>query len=307
VPVRSVVCSGWRVVVVLNEAQQGDAERRPDPPEDADGAADLYRAVGKQLKLLRERAGWTQKELGDRLGYGEDLISALERRCRTPQPELLDAADDLLGAGGLLKATKEDVARAKARARVRHPAWFRDYARLEGEAVEVNFYSTLTVPGLLQSEAYARNLLEARQPPLDDVTIERRVAARLERQEILTRWPAPIVSAVIDESVLHRLIGGREVQLHQLKQLLRLGQLRSTTLQVLPTACEEPAGVDGPFILLTPKGRQQVGYVEVQSVSRLITDPEEVRILAARYGSIRAQALTPRESLSLIEKLLGEQ
>jgi DNA-binding XRE family transcriptional regulator len=131
VPVRSVVGSGWRVVVVLNEAQQGDAERRPDPPEDADGAADLHRAVGKQLKLLRERAGWTQKELGDRLGYGEDLISALERGRRTPQPELLDAADDLLGAGGLLKATKEDVARAKARTRVRHPAWFRDYARLE--------------------------------------------------------------------------------------------------------------------------------------------------------------------------------
>jgi transcriptional regulator with XRE-family HTH domain len=162
--VRSVVCPGRRVVVVLNEAQKRDTERRPDPPEDADGAADLYRAVGKQLKLLRERAGWTQKELGDRLGYGEDLISALERGRRTPQPELLDAADDLLGAGGLLKATKEDVARAKARARVRHPAWFRDYARLEGEAVEVNFYSTLTVPGLLQTEEYARRLAGA--PPL---------------------------------------------------------------------------------------------------------------------------------------------
>ncbi|WP_406303018.1 helix-turn-helix domain-containing protein [Streptomyces sp. NBC_00885] len=127
---------------------QRGAERRPDPPEDVDGAADLNRAVGKQLKLLRERAGWTQKELGDRLGYSEDLISSLERGRRTPQPELLDAADDLLGAGGLLKATKDDVARAKARARVRHPAWFRDYARLEAEAVEVNFYSTLTVPGL---------------------------------------------------------------------------------------------------------------------------------------------------------------
>ncbi|MFI2347083.1 Scr1 family TA system antitoxin-like transcriptional regulator [Streptomyces sp. NPDC019443] len=291
---------------MVNEAQQRDAERRPDPPEDADGAADLYRAVGKQLKLLRERAGLTQKELGDRLGYGEDLISSLERGRRTPQPELLDAADDLLGAGGLLKATKADVARAKARARVRHPAWFRDYARLEAEAVEVNFYSTLTVPGLLQTEGYARLTFAVRQPLLAENVIEQRVAARLARQEILTRWPSPIVTAIIDESVLRRQISGWEVQQGQLRHLLRLGKLRSTTIQVLPLDCEENAGIDGPFILLTPKGKQQVAYVEVQGVSRLITEPEDVRMLAVRYGSIRGQALTPRESLTLIEKMLGE-
>ncbi|WP_437437627.1 helix-turn-helix domain-containing protein, partial [Streptomyces prasinopilosus] len=76
---------------------------RPGPPEDTDGLVDLNRAVGRQVKLLRERAGMTQKELGDRLGYGEDLVSSLERGRRTPQPEFLDAADDLLDAGGLLK------------------------------------------------------------------------------------------------------------------------------------------------------------------------------------------------------------
>jgi transcriptional regulator with XRE-family HTH domain len=167
------------VVVVTDAARQRDAERRPDPPEDADGAADLYRAVGEQIKLLRERAGWTQKELGDRLSYGEDLISSLERGRRTPQPEFLDAVDELLGAGGLLKATKEDVARSKAKARVRHPAWFRDYARLEAEAVEVNFYSTLTVPGLLQTEEYARLTFAVRQPLLAEDVIEQRVTARL--------------------------------------------------------------------------------------------------------------------------------
>ncbi|WP_328668253.1 helix-turn-helix transcriptional regulator [Streptomyces sp. NBC_00322] len=284
---------------------QRGPERRPDPPEDADGAADLNRAVGKQLKLLRERAGWTQKELGDRLGYGEDLISSLERGRRTPQPELLDAADDLLGAGGLLKATKDDVARAKAR--VRHPAWFRDYARLEAEAVEVNFYSTLTVPGLLQTEEYARLIFSAFQPLLAEETIEQRVAARLARQELLMRWPAPTVTAVVDESVLRRRVGGSEVLQGQLKHLMTLGNLRSTTIQVLPLGCEEHGGFEGPFILLTPKGKHQVGYVEVQGVNRLITDAEEVRILAARYGSIRGQALTPRESLALIESLLGEQ
>ncbi|WP_274562022.1 helix-turn-helix domain-containing protein [Streptomyces spiramyceticus] len=286
---------------------QRDAERRPDPPEDADGAADLNRAVGKQLKLLRERAGLTQKELGDRLGYGEDLISSLERGRRTPQPELLDAADELLGAGGLLKATKDDVARAKARARVRHPAWFRDYARLEADAVEVNDYSSHDIPGLFQTERRARALYQMRKPLLDEETIEQRVASRMGRQEILTRWPSPMVTAVMEEAALRRPIGGWEVHKEQLEQLLRLGRLRSVELQVMPMDRSEHAGMGGPFILLTPKAKPQVGYTEVQNHTRLATDAEEVRILAARYGSIRAQALTPRESLELIERMQADR
>ncbi|MGK4584387.1 helix-turn-helix domain-containing protein [Kitasatospora sp. HPMI-4] len=282
-------------------------ERRPEQPEDEDGSADLFRTIGRQVRLLRERAGLTQRELGERLNYGEDLISSLERGRRTPQPDFLDAADELLGAGGLLKAAKEDVVRAKTRARVRHPAWFRDYARLEAEAEEISFFSTLTVPGLLQTEEYARVTFSVRQPLLLEETIEQRVAARLARQETLTRWPAPLVTAVIDESVLRREIGGRLVQQGQLEHLLKLGQLRNATVQVLPLDCHEYAGVDGPFILLTPKNKPQVGYLEVQGVGHLVTEPVEVRMLAARYGSIRGQALTPRDSLALIDKLLGEQ
>ncbi|MEU3038368.1 helix-turn-helix domain-containing protein [Streptomyces griseoaurantiacus] len=271
-----------------------------------DGLLDLNRAVGRQVKLLRERAGLTQKELGDRLGYGEDLVSSLERGRRTPQPEFLDAADDLLGAQGLLKATKDDVARAKARARVRHPAWFRDYARLEGEAVEVNDYSNHDIPGLFQTERRARALYGMRTPLLDEETIEQRVTSRLARQDILTKWPPPMVTAVIEESVLRRPIGGTEVHKEQLAHLLSLGRLRSVELQVMPMGRDEHAGMGGPFILLTPKGRPRVGYVEVQHIARLATDAEEVRILAARYGTIRAQALTPRESLALIERMQTE-
>ncbi|TKA12034.1 helix-turn-helix domain-containing protein [Actinacidiphila oryziradicis] len=284
------------------------AGERPEPaPDEEDGGPELFRALGRQVRVLRERAGLTQRELGDRLGYGEDLVSSLERGRRTPQPEFLDAADDLLGAGGVLRAATEEVARAKARARVRHPAWFRDYARLEREAEEISFFGTLTIPGLLQTEEYARVTFSVRQPLLPEETVEQRVAARLGRQDILTRWPTPMVTAVIDESVLRREIGGRSVQRGQLKHLLEVGRLRSTTVQVLPLDCHEYAGVDGPFILLTPKSKPQVGYLEVQGVGHLVTDPVEVRMLAARYGSIRGQALSPRESLALIEKLVGER
>ncbi|MBD3006116.1 Scr1 family TA system antitoxin-like transcriptional regulator [Streptomyces sp. 5-10] len=284
----------------------GVAMADPTDEDAGDGAVDLFRALGRQIKVLRERAGLTQKELGERLGYAEATISSAERGLRIPQPELLEAADDLLGAGGVLKAAKEDVERAKVKARVRHPTWFRDYARLEAEAVEIHEYGNHAIPGLLQTEPHARALHAMRMPLLDEETIEQRVAARLARQDVLTRWPAPIVTCIIEESVLRRPIGGGEVRTGQLEQLLRLGQLRSLQLQVMPMDREEHAGMGGPFILLTPKGRQQVGYLEVQNFSRLITDVEEVRMLAARYSSIRAQALTPRESLTLIEKMLGE-
>ncbi|MFF6779185.1 helix-turn-helix domain-containing protein [Streptomyces sp. NPDC012637] len=283
---------------------------QPEQPEESyeeeEQSTALNRAIGKQLKLLRERAGLTQRELGDRLGYSEDLISSLERGRRTPQREFLEAADELLGAGGLLKAAIEDVEKAKAQAKVRHPEWFKGYARLESSAVEINFYSTLAPPGLLQTEDFMRTVLNGRQPLLSEETVEQRVASRLARQEILTRWPAPMVTALIDESVLRRRLGGHKVWQGQLEHLLRLARLRNITLQVLPLDSEENPGVDGPFILLTPKGKQQVGYLEVQGVGQLITHPEEVRILAARYGSIRGQALTPRESLALMQELLGE-
>ncbi|MER6630660.1 helix-turn-helix transcriptional regulator [Streptomyces sp. NPDC000987] len=269
-------------------------------------SGDLMRAVGKQVKLLRERAGFTQRELGDRLGYSEDLVSSLERGRRTPQREFLEAADELLGAGGLLRATIEDVERAKAKARVRHPAWFRDYARLEREAVEINDYNCHDIPGLFQTERRIRALYEMRKPLLDEETIEQRVVSRLARQEILPRWPLPMVTSVIEERVLTRPLGGREVHKEQLEQLLRLARLRNVELQVMPNDRTQHAGMGGSFILLTPKGKSQLGYTEAQSSSRLITDAEEVRILAAQYGSIRAQALTMQESLALIEKMVAE-
>ncbi|MEF9910050.1 Scr1 family TA system antitoxin-like transcriptional regulator [Streptomyces sp. P5-A9] len=78
-------------------------------------------------------------------------------------------------------------------------------------------------------------------------------------------------------------------------------------MQVLPMACEDHSALEGPFILLTPGGGQQLAYLEVRSTNRLVTDAEEVRIPAARYGSIRGQALSPHEPLALIEELLGER
>jgi transcriptional regulator with XRE-family HTH domain len=278
-----------------------------DDNDDVENAADLFRVIGRQVRLLRERAGLTQRELGEQVGYSEELIRSLERGRRTPQPEFLDAADERLGAGGLLRAAKEDVARAKTRARVKHPTWFTDYAKVEADANELSYYSNHNIPCLFQTEAHARALYGMRKPLLDDELIEQRVSARMARQVVLTSRPVPMVNCVIEEAILRRPIGEWSVHKEQLAEVARLGRLRNVELQVMPLDRPEHAGMGGPFTLLTPKGKPQVGYVEVQNISRLITDLEEVRILAARYGCIRSQALTPRESLVLIERLLNEQ
>lgn len=129
-------------------AQSGTGIPTGGEADGTDEVADLFRALGRQIKVARERAGLSQKELGDRVGYGEETISSVERARRTPQPELLVAVDGLLDCGGLLTSAAEDVERAKTRRRVRHPEWFRDYARLEAEAVELRYFANQAVPGL---------------------------------------------------------------------------------------------------------------------------------------------------------------
>jgi hypothetical protein len=156
--------------------------------------------------------------------------------------------------------------------------------------VEIHSYNTMVIPGLLQTEAYARAAHRARRPPLDEETIEQRVADRLERQRILTAWPPPHASFVIEESVLHRPLGGREVQQGQLRNLLHVAELRDTEVQVMPMRCEEHPDLEGPFVLMTPKGKPQVAYMESHGHPRIIADAEQMRLMAARYGSIRSPA-----------------
>ncbi|MFD4141487.1 Scr1 family TA system antitoxin-like transcriptional regulator [Streptomyces sp. NPDC058572] len=260
--------------------------------------AHLFRALGKQIKVLREQAGVSQKELGIAAHCGEDLISAIERGVRTPQPDFLEQVDGLLGATGVLKAATDDAREAQSKARTRHPEWYRSYARLEADAVQLYVYNNQSVPGLLQTEGYARAVFTQRRPLLDEATIERRVADRLARQQSFEPWPSPTFSFILDESVLMRPIGGRAVHHQQLRRLLGLGRLRTVQLQVMPLDREEQPSLDGPFTPVTPKGQQQVAYLETHTYPRLITGREEVRVLSIRYGIIQSQALRPGESLA---------
>ncbi|MFF3858004.1 helix-turn-helix domain-containing protein [Streptomyces sp. NPDC002209] len=267
-------------------------------PEDESGA--VVAAVGRQLKMWREAAGFDRSTFAERMGYGADLTRKIESGTRIPRPEFLDKADEVLGAGGKIAAMKVDVEKA------RYPKKVRDLAKLESEAVEIGSYDNGVVPGLLQTEEYIRALYAVRRPAYSEDQTERLVAARVARHDILRRHPAPLLTVVQEEAVLRRPVGGKMVLRRQLEHLLEVGQLRNVEIQVMPTAVEEHAGLAGSLKIMRLNDGTTVGHNEVQLVSRLITEPKEVQILDMRYGMIRAQALTPRESLTFIEKVLGE-
>ncbi|MBA2949903.1 helix-turn-helix domain-containing protein [Streptomyces himalayensis] len=273
-------------------------ERAAAPARREDPADEFLRSFGRQIKLFRERAGLTQTEAGKRLGYGEQTIAAIEQGRRIPRPELIEKADELFDAGGVLLAMKKEVART------RYPAFFRDAARIEEEAVEFHAYAVMAVPGLLQTEEYAGTMFTVWRPRRTEAEIDQMVAARLARHKIYERKPAPTLSFVIEEAVLQRPFGGASVLRGQLEHLLLTGDNPNVEIQVMPTSVTDHACADGPFTLMTPRGGEQVAYLGAQGTGRVITDRETVRGISVRYGILRAQALSPAESLRHIEKLL---
>ncbi|MFD3586349.1 helix-turn-helix domain-containing protein [Streptomyces sp. NPDC058683] len=265
-----------------------------------EGMSEVLEMVGRHVRRWRERAGLTQAELGSAIGYTEHQVSAVERGRRIPKPAFLDRADEVVGAEGMLAEFREDVEK------VQYPKKVRDLARLEAEAVELGAYAGAVIHGLLQTKAYAEVLYRMHRPMLDEEVIERNVAARMARQEIFKRRPAPYLSFVQEEVTLRRLIGGRMVMRDQLQRLLDIGKLRNVEIQVMPTLLEDHAGLPGSFLLLAPKNGHKAAHSEAAFSSQVTADQSKVRMLEGRYGIIRAQALTPRESLAFIEKVLGE-
>ncbi|MGW6828192.1 helix-turn-helix domain-containing protein [Streptomyces massasporeus] len=268
-------------------------------PDDEWGVAVLA-TVGRQLRLRREAVGLRVADFAVAVGYGEDLVYKVEGGKRIPRQEYLDKSDEVLGAGGLVAAAWEDVKK------VRYPKRVWELGKLEGKAVELALYECHIVPGLLQTPEHARSVIGAAQPPYSPDDVERMVAARLARQSVFERSPAPALSFVLEEGVLRRPIGGRMVWRQQLERLLEVGRLHNVVLQVMPMDCDTHSGLDGRIELLKFPDGTAVGRSDGAFNGRPVHELKHLRILELRYGTIRAQALSPRESLAFVEQLLGE-
>ncbi|MCW7946749.1 DNA-binding protein [Streptomyces hygroscopicus] len=258
--------------------------------------------LGVQLGTARRAAGFTQRALADRLMVDEETIASIEQGRRPLKPDLAELLDELLGTKGMLSAGVANLPEID-----QFPMWAELYVHHEREAIALSWYDALVVPGLLQTEAYARALLGGRVPPYDGDELETKIAARVGRQEILHRKIPPTLSFVVWEPALRMPTGGRGTHLDQLRYLREYAQLPGLSLQILPLDRTSHAGDAGSFTLLETLDHQHLAYAESQRGSQWVSDPSEVSILARKYAMLRTQALTIEDSRSLLGRLLGEQ
>ncbi|MBZ6205638.1 helix-turn-helix transcriptional regulator [Streptomyces olivaceus] len=264
--------------------------------------ASAMKMVGALLALYRQAAGLTQRSLGERFVIGEQQIASIEQGRRPLKPDLAEQLDELLGTKGALSVALSRMPEVDL-----VPLWAEEYLDRERESVAISWYEGLAVPGLLQTEGYARAVFRSRVPVYDEDTTEQLVTARIERQEILHRKVPPTMSFVIWEAALRDQLGGEDVYSEQVQTLREYADLPGVTLQVLPLGRTTHAGLDGPFIMLETPDYQRLAYMETQRGSHLIGDPEGVGILTQKYAMLRTQALNTEDTRAMLDRLLGEQ
>ncbi len=260
------------------------------------------RQLGKRLKKMRETAGLNMDDAAAKLDKSRTALFRIESgetkvdvHLARSMMDFYDIYDD-----GLL-----DAVRLAAK-----PSWFAKfrltnmgYVDLETEACRVSEYSGLTLPGLLQIEAYARAVFEGHRRRRTSEQIDNQVAARVIRQQRLDDNSLELV-AIIDEAALRREVGGPGVMRAQLRHLVEMAQLTTVTLQVLPLDAGSHSAIDGAFILLDfPDSDEAMLYHAYVTGALHIEDEAEVREAKLVFEALRTEALNPADSVAMIERL----
>ncbi|UPZ28251.1 helix-turn-helix transcriptional regulator [Streptomyces sp. LRE541] len=263
-------------------------------------SSDSLKTFGLVHKAFRKRAGLTQEEFAPLVRYQPGTVASIEQGRRLPPRVYVERAEEVLDAFGVLRAAAKYATRQPGLA-----SWFRRWADLEEQAISLYTFENRLVPGLLQTEAYARTLFNERVPVLTDAQIEAQVAARTERQRLLTERPNTVFNFIIEEHVIRRSTGGSNVTRELVDHLLAVTERRNVAVQLMPTSRDVHAGLDGPIRLLETPENEWFGYCEGQRNGQFIADPETISVLHMRYAKLRSQALTPEDSRSLLEQTRG--
>ncbi|MFC4531816.1 helix-turn-helix domain-containing protein [Sphaerisporangium dianthi] len=253
-----------------------------------------------ELRRHRQAAGLTQKGLGARIRFSDSQVAMVESMRRTATESFARECDRALGLDGtmtsLYMATTWNTA----------PEYFRPWLEEEADATGLRSWEPNLIPGLLQTEAYAREMF-ATSPAITQEEIEERLAGRMRRQSILHRDRPPLISVVLDEAVLHRSIGGAEVMEAQLQFVLEVADRPAVTLQVVPYQAQAHCGLIGGFIIAERHGTPYAAYADAQPVGRTLEGREVIAQLAARYDAIRAAALPFKQSVKLIKEVVNHR
>ncbi|WP_432050432.1 helix-turn-helix domain-containing protein [Verrucosispora sp. NA02020] len=256
--------------------------------------ADLIRA---QLRRLRVAAGLSQEEFGKQVHYSPSMVSAVETGSRPYDRSLLARADEVLRSGGLL------VALQRIAEREGQPSWFLPWLDAERMARQLRVFQPTLIPALLQTEGYARAVIRC-DDLLSDEEVDRRVAARLDRQTVLTQPEPPQLIAVVDEAVLHR----REerfwpVMVHQIEHLIACAERTQVSIHVVPLGVGVHIGLSGPFSLACSEEGGWVAIMENQLTATPTDSETDLATLLARWETVRNEALSRQQSIELLDRV----
>ncbi|MET8678950.1 helix-turn-helix transcriptional regulator [Streptomyces sp. NPDC004647] len=270
------------------------------PPKKLDPSSSPRALLGAELRHKRERAGMTQEELGRPMFVSGSFIGQLESGTRRMQPEYARQIDDILKTDGFFARNCEAATKS------RYPEHFADVVEFEAMAREIREFAPLLVPGLLQTEAYARAIFRAAHPVAPQESIEAFVCARLDRARLFDHPTTPLFWAVLDECVLRRPVGGPTAMAEQLRHIAALIQGNRIIVQVLLYAEGAHAAMQGSIKLMTFDDAPPMTYNQSIEAGRLLDDPALVAQCRLLYDLVGAAALSPEASLALIESVAEE-
>ena len=252
----------------------------------------------EEMIAMRNQRGWTQEELAARMLVSTSTIANIESGYRAPTEAQAIKADEVFGTPGTFQRHEQRMRG------IPFSAGFRPFQPYEEEARVLRMFEHTLVPGLFQTESYARVLAEA-YLEASDQDVKDRVDARMARQAILSREdpPPPRVWAVIDEQVLYREIGGPAVMLAQVEHLSELARMPKITIQVIPATCPHP-GLLGAFVVAETDQPTAIVYLETASEGQTAEDPDMAESMTLMFDALRTEALTGSASLKLIEEAI---
>lgn len=255
-----------------------------------------------EMRRLREAAQLSQTAVGRRLGCTQTQVSRLESASRTPSKSDAERLDLLFGSDG---STYFTDMRQHIVARHGGPTWFVGWAEeIEPVALVLRSWDPLLVPGLLQTESYARHVF-GHAPLITSEEVEERVEARMRRAKILSRDVSPLLLVLVDEGVLRRPVGGAEVMREQLGHLLEVAQRPTVSIQLVDRQCL--SGMMGAFMIAElPGGQPDIIHVDSSVEGQVSGDPIFVTSIWNRYEAIRRWAYPEHMSLKTIEEVRRE-
>jgi transcriptional regulator with XRE-family HTH domain len=251
------------------------------------------------LATYRKEAGWTQAEAARQFTMSKSLYQKIEACDRKPQRDMAERCDELFGTHGVFARIYKDIVTEP------HPDWFGPRVEYEDRAAVITDWEMRGIPGMLQTEPYARAVVRACRPYEPPEEIEVTVQGRLERQDILARERPPKLWAVVAEGVLRQIVGGREVMTEQLDHLVKISESSRAVIQVLPFSAADAPGANGPAAMFEFEDRPSIAYLEGWDAGRIVEDSQEVADIATALSMIKGCALSPGDSRQLIAEIRG--